>query len=55
LIEDGHSWMELILDRNLTAHVYDEEKVNQIEILIHNKYFPLLKAIYHTLKQKHHE
>jgi nucleotidyltransferase substrate binding protein (TIGR01987 family) len=55
LITDGHSWMELILDRNLTAHAYDEEKVNQIEILIHGKYYPLLKAVYNTFKQKQHE
>lgn len=55
LIEDGHSWMEMILDRNLTAHAFDEEKVNQIEKLIHGKYYPLLKAVYIFFKQKQHE
>jgi nucleotidyltransferase substrate binding protein (TIGR01987 family) len=55
MIEDGHSWMEMILDRNLTAHAYDEEKVNQIEKLIHGKYYPLLKAVYNFFKLKQHE
>ena len=55
LIEDGDSWMELLLDRNLTAHAYDEEKVNEIEKLIHYKYYPLLDKLYNLLKQKQNE
>ena len=51
LIKDGHSWMELLLDRNLTAHTYDEEKATEVERLIHYKYYPLLKQLYDTLKQ----
>jgi nucleotidyltransferase substrate binding protein, HI0074 family len=50
LIEDGHAWMDLLLDRNLTSHAYDEEKVNEIERLIYQKYFPLLSRLYDTLK-----
>ena len=52
LIENGHSWMELLLDRNLTAHTYDEEKATEVEELIHDRYFPLLMQLYKTLKQK---
>jgi len=51
LISDGHSWLELLVDRNLTSHVYDDEKANEIEQLIHQKYFPLLSDLYKTLKQ----
>ena len=50
LIQDGHTWMELLLDRNLTTHAYDEEKASEIETLIHQKYYPLLIQLYHTLK-----
>ncbi|MFT4155050.1 nucleotidyltransferase substrate binding protein [Parafilimonas sp.] len=46
LIADGHIWMELLLDRNLTAHTYDEQKAAEVEKLIHNKYYPLLKQLY---------
>lgn len=52
LIEDGHLWMELLLDRNLTAHTYDEEKATEVEELIHEKYFPLLSQLYEILKTK---
>jgi nucleotidyltransferase substrate binding protein (TIGR01987 family) len=51
LISDGHSWLELLIDRNLTSHAYDDEKANEIEQLIHQKYFPLLSDLYKTLKQ----
>lgn len=50
LIDDGHSWMELLHDRNLTSHAYDEEIASEIENLIHQKYFPLLIQLYKTLK-----
>jgi len=50
LIKNGHDWMELLLDRNLTAHTYDEEKASEVEKLIHLRYFPLLKHLYNTLK-----
>ena len=52
LIEDGHSWMQLLDDRNMTSHAYDEDTVNMIEGLIHQKYYPLLKQLYDTLSYK---
>ena len=50
LINDGYSWMELLSDRNLTSHAYDEEKATEVENLIHQKYYPLLSDLYNTLK-----
>jgi len=52
IIEDGHDWMDLLVDRNLTSHTYDEQKATDLEHLIHNKYFPLLNALLITFKQK---
>ena len=52
LIEDGHQWMELLVDRNLTVHTYDEKKATDVERLIHNKYYPLLKNLHEIFKQK---
>ena len=45
LIEDGHSWLKLLEDRNLTSHAYDEETVNEIEMLVRNNYNPLFKKL----------
>ena len=53
LIENGHIWMELLQDRNLTAHTYDEEKANQVETLIRDKYHPAIQELYNHFKQLH--
>ncbi len=52
ILENGHDWMDLLQDRNLTAHTYDEQKATEMEQLIENKYFPLLKALHKSFKQK---
>jgi len=52
LIKDGHQWMELLQDRNLSAHTYDEQKATDLEQLIHHKYFPLLQELYFTFQSK---
>lgn len=52
ILENGHDWMDLLQDRNLTAHTYDEQKANDMEQLIENKYFPLLKSLHNSFKQK---
>jgi len=52
LIEYGHEWMEILVDRNLTAHTYDEAKANEMKMLIDKKYFPIMKALQNTFNQK---
>jgi nucleotidyltransferase substrate binding protein (TIGR01987 family) len=52
LIADGRAWVELLEDRNLTAPTYDEITVNEVEQLIHVRYFPLLKTLYVVLSQR---
>ena len=48
LIEDGHAWMDLLVDRNLSVHTYDEEKALNLDALIHSKYHPLFYKLKHT-------
>ncbi len=55
ILENGHDWMDLLQDRNLTAHTYDEQKATDMGQLIQNKYFPLLKALLISFKQKLNE
>lgn len=55
LIGHGHEWMQLLEDRNLTSHTYDEEKATEMEQLIDNKYYPIMKALQVTFNQKMHE
>ena len=40
LIEDGHIWMEMVKDRNLASHSYDEETAKDLVAeIIDNYYF----------------
>lgn len=55
ILKDGHDWMELLQDRNLTAHTYDEQKATDMEHLIQNKYFPILKDLFDSFKEKLNE
>lgn len=52
IIGSGHTWMEALDDRNLTAHTYDETTSQEIETLIRDKYFAILAELYDTLKNK---
>ena len=55
IIEKGHDWMDLLLDRNLTAHMYDEQKATEMELLILNKYLPILKSLHQHFNEKLNE
>lgn len=52
LIEDGHAWMDLLVDRNLSVHTYDEEKANSLDLLIHIKYIQLFQKLRNMLSTK---
>lgn len=52
LLQDGHTWMEALENRNLTTHTYNEAISLKVESLIKEKYFPLLNQLYDTLKIK---
>lgn len=55
LIEDGHVWMELLKDRNLTAHTYNQETADKVEELIRGKYFPYIHKLYDAFGQLNHD
>ena len=52
LLENGHDWMDALEDRNLTAHIYDEETAVKVYQSIKNIYFPVLNRFYEKLKNK---
>jgi nucleotidyltransferase substrate binding protein (TIGR01987 family) len=52
LIQNGHEWIELLENRNLTSHTYDETKANEVETLIETKYYPIMKDLQRTFEQK---
>lgn len=45
LIEDGHVWMEMIKDRNLTSHTYNQEVASKIIGHIRRDYYKAFVAL----------
>jgi len=44
LIEDGQVWMNMIKDRNLAAHSYDEQTAKDLTVAITGNYYNQLAA-----------
>ena len=54
IIEDGKVWMEMLKDRNLTSHSYDEETAKDLVIAIIESYhnqLSLLEGKLNTLEK----
>ncbi|MCL2196904.1 MAG: nucleotidyltransferase substrate binding protein [Treponema sp.] len=45
VIEDGDDWMDMVEDRNLASHTYDEETADKIFKAIKNKYFNMFNKL----------
>jgi nucleotidyltransferase substrate binding protein (TIGR01987 family) len=45
LIEDGEKWIDMMVDRNKTSHMYDEEEARLIYKKIKNEYHLLLMQL----------
>ena len=49
---DEQAWIDLLNDRNLTSHIYDEETAARIYDLIVSRYCPMFAAVIDKLSQK---
>jgi len=52
MIEDGETWLDMLLKRNLMAHTYDESAAEQAYQLIVAKYYQALKQVYDKLREE---
>ncbi|MDR0497918.1 MAG: nucleotidyltransferase substrate binding protein [Treponema sp.] len=48
IIENGQVWLDMINDRNLASHMYDDETANDLFAAITNTYYPQ----FNLLKEK---
>ena len=46
----GGPWMEMLEDRNLLAHSYDEENAQRAYLKIRNEYYPEIKKLVRLLE-----
>lgn len=54
-ISAGEVWMEMLEQRNLLAHTYDEENFEKAIELISRKYFSAIDGLFGFLKEKSSE
>ncbi len=50
LLEDGEAWIDMLMDRNRTSHIYDEQEANIIYQKIISKHAPKLNTFLHQIK-----
>lgn len=50
IIIKGEVWMKIILSRNLTSHIYNEDKISEISDLIQTEYFFEINNLHNILK-----
>lgn len=50
MIEDGEGWIQMIHDRNLTSHLYDENMSKKIYKTIESKHIFLFRALDEFMK-----
>ena len=52
IIEDGHVWIDALVDRNLITHTYDENIATEVVSKIRMVYFPALSQLYDLLRSE---
>lgn len=52
IIDDGDIWMEMLENRNLMAHTYNEEIFNQVVKNIASMYFKAVKQVFLYLEKE---
>lgn len=52
LISEGEIWMQMVTDRNLTTHTYDEALADKIRLLIRQNYFKQFESLAALLNTK---
>ena len=52
ILQDGQVWIDMLEDRNLMAHTYDEQRANYALDRITTKYAMQINELYNYLKDK---
>jgi len=52
LIENGQTWIDMLEQRNLMAHTYDQARAQQAAALICEHYWPELQGLRNNLQER---
>lgn len=51
-VNDTAVWMVMLKKRNISVHIYDEEKIDEILLFIRDSFIPAFEILKNTLKIK---
>ena len=51
-LEDYAVWLTMLKKRNLSVHIYDEDEIDEMLLLIRDSFIPAFAALRDTLKKK---
>lgn len=51
-VKDSDVWLTMLKKRNTSVHIYDEEKIDEMILLIRDSFIPAFVVLEHTLKNK---
>ena len=52
LLENGQLWIDMLEQRNLMAHTYDQARAQQAAALICERYWPELQGLHNRLQER---
>jgi nucleotidyltransferase substrate binding protein (TIGR01987 family) len=52
LLENGQLWIDMLEQRNLMAHTYDQARAQQAAALICERYWPELQGLHNSLQER---
>lgn len=55
LLENGQLWIDMLEQRNLMAHTYDQARAQQAAALICERYWPELQGLQRSLQERIHQ
>ena len=51
-LEDSVVWLAMLKKRNFPVHIYDEDKIDELLLLIRDSFLPAFSVLEETLKDK---
>ena len=51
-LNDSETWLLMLKKRNTSVHIYNEEEVDELILLIRDSFIPALTALKDTLARK---
>lgn len=51
-VDDSAVWLQMLKKRNISAHIYDEDEIDEMLLLIRDSFLPAFAVLEKTLQEK---